>query len=85
MGAQGSTDSQGKPSEIALCPAGHGTDLLCPGAGMPESVGCVAAGDACSRLQAFEAMDSCCVNLNSVTRCLCAEMQLYPRVPKMQT
>lgn len=30
-------------------------------------------------------MDSCCISLNSVTRSLCAEMQLYPRVPKMQT
>lgn len=58
VGARGSTDSQGKASETALCPAGHGTALLSPGAGLPASVGCV-AGHACSRLQAFEAMDSC--------------------------
>lgn len=85
VGAQDSTDSQGKASETALCPAGHGKDLLSPGAGLPVSVGCV-AGYACSWLQAFELMDSCCISLNSVTKCkrMCAEMQLYPRVPKMQ-
>lgn len=42
VGAQDSTDSQGKASETALCPAGHGKDLLGPGAGLPVSVGCVA-------------------------------------------
>lgn len=86
VGAQDSTDSQGKASETALCPAGHGKDLLSPGAGLPVSVGCV-AGHACSWLQAFELMDSCCISLNSVTRCkrMCAEMQLYPQVPKVQT
>lgn len=61
VGAQGSADSQGKTSETALCTARHGTDLLelfSPGAGLPPSVGCVAEY-ACSRLQAFEAVDSC--------------------------